>query len=40
VMIASGVPGSSETRRMLAAARRVYPAAYARRAKVYVGCMH
>lgn len=40
VMIASGVPGSSETRRMLAAARRIYPAAYARRAKVYVGCMH
>jgi hypothetical protein len=40
VMVASGVPGSSETRRMLAATRRVYPAAYARRAKVYVGCMH
>jgi hypothetical protein len=40
VMIASGVPGSSETRRMLAAARRVYPAAHAKRAKVYVGCLH
>jgi hypothetical protein len=40
VMIASGVPGSSQTRRMLAAARRVYPAAYARRARVYVGCTH
>jgi hypothetical protein len=38
VMIASGLPGSSETRRMLAAARRAYPAAYAKRAKVYVGC--
>jgi hypothetical protein len=39
VMIASGVPGSSQTRRMLETARRVYPAAYAKRAKVYVGCM-
>ena len=40
VMIASGVPGSSETRRMLEAARRVYPAAYAKRATLYVGCRH
>lgn len=36
VMIASGAPGSAENRRMLEAARRVYPAAYSRRAKVYV----
>jgi hypothetical protein len=40
VMITSSVPGSSETRHMLEAARRVYPDAYAKRAKVYVGCMH
>jgi hypothetical protein len=38
VMIASGVPGSSATRRMLEAARRVYPAAYVKRASLYVGC--
>jgi hypothetical protein len=40
VMIASSVPGSSATRRILEAARRVYPDAYAKRAKVYVGCIH
>jgi hypothetical protein len=40
VMIASDVPGSRETRRMLEAARRVYPDACAKRVKVYVGCMH
>lgn len=40
VMLASGAPGSSKTRSMLAAARRVYPDAYSKRAKVYVGCMH
>jgi hypothetical protein len=39
VMIASDEPGSSRTRHMLEAARRVYPDAYAKRAKVYVGCM-
>jgi hypothetical protein len=40
VMIASNVPGSSETGRILDAARRLYPDAYAKRAKVSVGCMH
>jgi hypothetical protein len=40
VMVASDVPGSAETRRMLEAARRVYPDAYVKRVKVYVGCMH
>lgn len=39
VMIASAVPDSSTTRRVLEAARRVYPHAYAKRAKVYAGCM-
>lgn len=38
VMIASDVPGSSRNRRMLEAARRVYPKAYAKQAKMYVGC--
>ena len=37
VMIASHGPGSSENRRVLEAARRVYPDAYAKRTKVYVG---
>ena len=40
VMVASGVPGSAETSRMLEAARRVYSDAYTKRVKVYVGCMH
>ena len=40
VMIASDAPGSSKTRRMLEAARRIYPDAYAKRVKVYVGCRH
>jgi len=40
VMIASDVPGSSKTRRILETARRTYPDAYAKRVKVYVGCMH
>ena len=40
VTVVSDVPGSAKTSRMLAAARRVYPDAYAKRVKVYVGCMH
>lgn len=40
VMVASDVPGSTETSRMLASARRTYRDAYAKRARVYVGCMH
>jgi hypothetical protein len=40
VMIASGVPGSSKTRRILEVARSVYPDAYAKRMKVYVGSLH
>lgn len=39
VMIASNAAGSRETRRVLEAARRVYPDAYTKRAKVYVGRM-
>jgi len=38
VMIASHELGSRETRRALEAARRIYPAAYSKRVKVYVGC--
>ena len=38
VMIASDVPGSSSNRGMLDAARRVFPKAYAKQAKMYVGC--
>jgi len=40
VMIASHAPGSKETSRALAAARRFYRAAYAKRVRIYVGCMH
>lgn len=40
VMVASDVAGSRETGRALEAARRSYPDAYAKRARVYVGCMH
>jgi hypothetical protein len=38
VMIASGLPGSRTTRNALDAARRLYPHAYTKRVKVYVGC--
>jgi len=40
VMVASGAAGSGETRRMLEATRRFYPDAYAKQARVYVGCAH
>ncbi len=40
VMVASNVPGSGESGRMLEVARRAYSDAYAKRARVYVGCMH
>lgn len=40
VMVASNVPGSSDTSEILEATRRIYPEAYARRAMMYVGCMH
>jgi len=40
VMIASYKPGAPETRRMLKAAQSVYPDAYVKRVKVYVGSMH
>jgi hypothetical protein len=40
VMVASDAPGSRATRKILETAQRVYPDAYAKRAKVYVGCLH
>jgi hypothetical protein len=40
VMVASGAVGSSENRLMLGRARERYADAYAKRAMVYLGCLH
>lgn len=40
VIAASGAPGSPELMKSVVAARRVYKDAYAKKANVYVGCLH